>query len=219
MNRLFVVTVIAAVISACASSSPPLEKTNSGFLAQQYYDQLTKVKTPGDQIVYRYVSPSFDPSKYKQAIVDPVIAYPKPQPTEQVSMETLESLERELTKLLKDSLSEVLTLTSTPGPDVLRLELAITGINISDAPLKGYQYIPIALVATEAGGREQQVKLYLEGRVTDSITKKVQAASTRELTGEDLKDAKSKLEAKQLNQGMEAAGKDWLATFKSLFDK
>ena len=219
MNRLFVITVITAVITACASSSPPLEKTSSGFLSQQNYDQLTKVKTPDDQTAYRYVSPSFDPSKYKQAIVDPVIAYPKPQPTEQVSMETLETLERELTRLLKDSLSEVLTLTSTPGPDVLRLELAVTGINISDEPLKGYQYIPIFLVASESGGREQQVKLLLEGRVTDSVTKEVQAVSTRELSGEDLKNAKSKLEAKQLNQGMEAAAKDWLATFKSLFDK
>ena len=182
MNRLFVVTNITAVITACASSSPPLEKTNSGFLSQQYYDQLTKVKTPDDQIAYRYVSPSFNPSKHKQAIVDPVIAYPKPQPTEQVSMETLETLERELTKLLKDSLSEVLTLTSTPGPDVLHLELAITGINISDEPLEGYQYIPIFLIASEAsGGDEQQVKLFLEGRVTDSITKEVQIVSTRVL--------------------------------------
>ena len=219
MNRLFVVTVITAMITACASSSPSLEKTNSGFLTQRYYDQLAQIKTTDDQIVYRYVSPSFDASKYKKAIVEPVIAYPEPQPTEQVSKETLETLERELTRLLGDSLSEVLALTGTPGPDVLRLELAITGINISDKPLEGYQYIPIALIATEASGRAQQVQLFLEGRVTDSVTKEVQAVSTRELTGEDLKNAKSKLEAKQLNQGMEAAAKDWLATFKSLFDK
>jgi hypothetical protein len=219
MSRLFFVTVITAVITACASSSPSPEKTSSGFLTQRYYDQLTQVKTPSDQIVSRYVSPSFDPSRYKQAIVEPVIAYPKPQPTEQVSMETLETLELQLTMLLEDDLSEVLALTRTPGPDVLRLELAVTGINISDKPLKGYQYIPIALIAAEARGREQQVKLFLEGRVTDSVTGEVQAVSTRELTGEDLKNAKSKLEAKQLNQGIEAAGKDWLATFKSFFSK
>lgn len=216
MKHLIYSAIIAAMMTGCASQS--IEKTNSGFLTQRYYDQLTQIESPSDQIVYRYVSPSFEPSRYERAIVEPVIAYPKPQATEQVSMETLETLQLQLTLLLEDSLSEVLTLTREPGPDVLRLELAVTGINISDRPLEGYEYIPIFLIASEAsGGREQQVKLFLEGRVTDSNTDEVQAVSIRELTSEDLEDAKAKLEAKQLNQGMEAAGRDWLAAFKSFW--
>ena len=47
----------------------------------------------------------------------------------------------------------------------------------------------------------------------------MQAVSTRDLTGEDLKNTKSKLEAKLLNQGMDSAGKDWLANFKRFFPK
>ena len=219
MIRSILVIIVLATCAACASKSP--ERVNSGFLTQQYYDQLSEVKTPSDQILYRYVSPTFQPAKYKSAIVEPVTAFPKPEPTEQVSRETLDALQLQLTLLLEDSVSEVLTLTREAGVGVLRLELAVTGINISDKPIEGFEYIPIALIAVgtqkASGARDQRVKLFLEGRVTDSITDEVLAVSIRELTGEDLEDANAKLEAKQLNQGMEVAGKEWLAAFKSFF--
>ena len=218
MKRLFVFGMMSALISACASQSPG---TNSGFLAQQHYDQLTQIETASEQILFRYVSPAFDPSKYKRVIVEPVIAYPKPRSTEQVSMSTIETLQVELTMLLEESVSEVLALTRSPGSGVLRLQLAVTGINISDRPIEGYEYIPIALIAVgtqkASGNRDQRVKLFLEGKVTDSTTDEVLAVSIRELTGEDLEDANSKLEAKQLNQGMEAAANDWAAAFKRIF--
>ncbi len=79
---------------------------------------------------------------------------------------------------------------------MLRLKFAVTGINISDKPIEDYEYIEVALIADE-----------------------VLAVSIRELTGEDLEDANSKLEAKQLNQGMEAAAKDWAAAFTSIFGR
>jgi hypothetical protein len=53
-----------------------------------------------------------------------------------------------------------------------------------------------------AGGRDREVKLYLEGRVTDSVTDEVLMVGISELRGEDLENAKTKLEAKQLNHGM-----------------
>ena len=218
MLRLISVVVLAAMVAACGGKSP---RVDSGFLTQQYYDELSEIKTPSDHILYRYVSPSFQPSQYKRVIVEPVTAYPKPQPTEQVSRETLETLQLQLTMLLEDAVADVLALTREPGPGVLRIEMAITGINISDRPIEGYEYIPIALIAAgtqkAAGARSQRVKLFLEGRATDSITDEVLAVSVRELTGEDLEDAKAKLEVQRLNPGMEVAGKEWLAAFKSFF--
>ena len=128
-----------------------------------------------------------------------------------------------MTKLISDSFSKVLPLAKSSGKGVIRVETAISGVDVSTKSMQAYEYIPIALIASgvtaAAGGRDQEVNLYLESRITDSQTKKVLAVAVRQIRGEDLENAKTKLEAKQLNKGLEDAGKDFVAALKSVFSK
>ena len=70
---------------------------------------------------------------------------------------------------------------------------------------------------TARGGRDQEVKLYLEGRLVDSATNRVMAIGIRQINGEDLENANAMLQAQQLNKGFKAAANDFVTTLKRLF--
>lgn len=218
--KILWVTLWVFVLSGCASQNT-LENSFSGFLSQTHYDKLSRVESLSDQIVFRYIAPDFKPANYTHIIVDPVIAFPEPKATEQVSLEMLRDIQARLTRLLEDSMSQALKLSQSPGTGVLRLQVAITGVNISDKSLEVYEYIPIALLAAgatkAAGARDQQVRLFMEGRMVDSETGIVQAVGIREIKGDDLENVKEKLQAQQLNRGFKEAGEDIAAVIRKLF--
>lgn len=222
MKTFLLTASLLFLLSACAQQSVT-PSHYSGFLTETYYEKLKTVHAPSDKIIYRYISPTFDPKKYHHALIEPVIAFPKPQPTEQVSLETLHTLQTKLTRLLEDEVNEVIPVTRTPGEGVFRIEVAITGVDISGKGLAIYEYIPTALVAagvsTVTGIRDQEVKLFIEGKVTDSMTHEVLAAGIREIAGEELENAREKLQAQQLNEGLLGAGQDLASVMKKLFGK
>lgn len=208
------------LLAGCASQSLS-PKQFSGFLSQQHYSKLGRIAVPSDQTAYRYISPDFVPANYSSVMVEPVIAFPKPEPTSQVSIQTLLTLQSKLTRLLEDSMSQVLPLARSANPGVIRLQTAITGVNVSTKGLAIYEYIPIALIAasvnTAAGGRDQQVRLFIEMQAVDAVSNEVLAVGVREISGDDLENVKSKLEAQQLNKGLKAAGTDMVAAMQELF--
>ena len=222
MKKVLVACIGIILLSGCASQSFDPNRY-SGFLTQAHYEKLKTAKLPSNQIVYRYISLDFDPQNYDKVIIEPVVAFPKPKPTENVSEETLLTLQSKLTQLLKDEVNKVIPVTNTEGEGVLRVEIAITGVDISDEGLAFYEYIPTALVLAGAskvtGIRDQDVKVFLEGKVTDSVTNEVLAAGVREISGEELENAREKLQAEQLNEGLLGAGKDLASVMKKLLGR
>ncbi|RJG18391.1 DUF3313 domain-containing protein [Alcanivorax profundi] len=194
----------------------------SGFLSQEYYSQLQSVTSPDDQVVFRYISPDFNANDYSHAIVEKVVAYPEPQPTEQVSMKTLVDIQNSITNVIRTGVGNVLEITDKPGKGTLRMETAITGVNVSDKSLAAYEYIPTALVAVEltkvAGIRDQEIRLYLETRVTDTYTGELMGAGIRELTGENLNNARQKLGVDDFDQALVVASEDLLSILLGVFD-
>jgi len=195
--------------------------SNSGYMMQKYYDQMEMVSAPSGEKIYRYISPSFKAANYHHALVQPVITYPKAQSTEQVSQETIDTLIGKMTSMMENSIKTALPLATSVGKGVLKFETAITGVAIANVDLKAYQYIPIALLVqgakNVAGGRDQQVQLHLETKVTDSVTGEVIAAAYREISGDDLENAKTELQANNLSKGLEMAGKDMAEALNAIF--
>ena len=113
--------------------------------------------------------------------------------------------------------------TQTPGPGVIRFELVVTGVNISDKDLDPWEFIPTQLLAagvsTAVGARDQSVKLFLESKVTDSASGEVLAATVSELSGEDLENVKSNLEAQNLGKSFTAASGLMSTTLKEIFSR
>lgn len=218
MKYSYAALVLCLVIGGCAS-----QPQNSGYLSTQEYSLISKAEMPSGQQVYRYVTDDFNANNYHHVIAEPVQIHPKPQATQNVSLKTLNTLQEKMSWLVKNRLSKVVPLTNTAGKGVMRVEAAITGVHVSAKDLAVYEYIPIALVAasvsTASGIRDQQVKLYLEGKVTDSVTGKLLAVSVREIPGEALAGAKSKLEIQQLNKGLADAGNDLTLSLQQLFNR
>ena len=222
MRQFFSLAIVAVLLGGCAGQ-PEIPFRYSGFLSTKYYDHLTKVEIPSGQILFRYLDPDFIPSNYHRVIVDPVVAYPEPKKNKHMSMDTLFILKSRLTSFLENGFSKVVPLTETPGVGVLRLQIAITGVDVSPKGLEPYEYIPFALIAaginTAAGGRDQEVNLFLEGRIVDSATNKVLVVGIRQIRGEDLENADTELQINRLDKGLKAAGNDFVTGLNRLFSK
>ena len=222
MRQFISLAIVAVLLGGCAGQSEKPSRY-SGFLSTNYYDRLTKVEIPSGQILFRYLDPDFISSNYHQVIVDPVVAYPEPKKNKHMSMDTLFILESRLTSFLENGFSKVLPLTETPGVGVLRVQIAITGVDVSSKGLEPYEYLPFALITagvnTAAGGRDQEVNLFIEGRIVDSATNKVLGVGIRQVRGEDLENADTELQINRLDKGLKTAGNDFVIGLNRLFSK
>ena len=180
------VIVLALMLGACATQSHVVE--DSGFLRD--YSNLRETKDAQGRTIRAWVSPKLTPANYDAILLDPLVFYPEPKPTEQVSAETLQQILAYLNDALKRSLSERFRVVDRAGPRVLRIRSAVTGVAAEDEGLKPYQYVPIALVATmasrSASGTPQRAFMEGEEEGTDSVTGELLALRVRMATGERL---------------------------------
>jgi hypothetical protein len=178
----------AMVVLAGCSTPPPKE---SGFLGNDY-SKMHETQAPGGGNRLSYLNPKFTPANYNAILLDPVTYYPEPQPTENVSMETLNQIRGYVDTSLRQKIGQEVHLVDKPGPGVARIRVAVTAVGNKDQPLAVYQYIPIALVVTGAkaaieGGRPQDATIAIESSVTDSVTGELLYAAVRGGTGEEIK--------------------------------
>jgi hypothetical protein len=183
------VIVAAMILGGCASTSDaPTQSEYSGFLPN--YSDLTQASDPNGETFLRYASPKLTPANYSAVIVEPVTFYPKAEPTEQVSQATLDQIRGYGTTCLRQAIASRVQVVDTPGPGVVKLQVALTGVASTKAGLKPYQYVPQAFVVSMAvdavAGAPQQAKLLVEAMGTDSITGEVLSKVVRTHTGERL---------------------------------
>lgn len=190
IRRALLCTALSLVASACSSDEV---FTRSGFLPD--YAVLKRESAPagGDRMVY--VSPDFVPERYGALILEPVVFYPEPRPTSEVSAQTMKDLRDYVDTTLRHHLISKVQLTDTPGPGVARWQMALTAVSSEKDGLAPYQYIPVALIVTGAmalaeGGLPQQPKIAFELKVTDSQSSKPLLLLVRGGTGEDLQTPK-----------------------------
>ncbi|CAM3785407.1 DUF3313 domain-containing protein [Bordetella bronchialis] len=189
MNTIKAIGIGVVVIALAGCTTPPPKE--SGFLGNEY-SKMHKMDAPGGGTRLSYLNPRFTPANYKAVLLEPVVYYPEPQPTENVSMETLNQLRTYIDTSLRQKLGSQVRLVDRPGPGVARIRIALTAVGSENEPLAPYQYIPIALVVTGAkaaieGGRPQEATVAIETSVTDSVTNEVLYAAVRGGTGEEIK--------------------------------
>ena len=138
---------VAAIFAACASTSKD-NVQNSGFLPD--YSLLKETKDTRGNTIRAWASPKLTPANYKAILLEPLVFHPEPQPSEQVSAAELRRILDYSNATLKQALSQRFNVMDRPGPGVLRLRHAYSGVAAQGEGLKAYQYIPIAFVATMA---------------------------------------------------------------------
>lgn len=199
----------ALLLAGCTSHVTQSEKF-SGFLGD--YSNLKETKTASGMPVLRWIDPSFKASNYSYLMFEPIKFYPEPQPTAQISKETLQGVLDYANTRLKPAMGERLQLTDHAGPRTLIFKGAITGVNTSAEGLQFYEVIPVALVIagteTATGHRTRDTEVYFEGELVDASTGKPVFKVVRKGFGKQVSNDTQKVTANDLKVVVDSLAND-----------
>ena len=185
MKKMLMVLGVASsvMLAGCATTNGGTESAaaapvNSGFLSD--YSKLRPVE--GKEGVQRYLDRSTNLKPYTKVFVDPVQVFVSNDP------EAYKGLQPDVLKRMADSFNTAFVnavstgyqVVNAPGPDVLRVRLAITGVQPVSPPLGVTDFIPIKAVynvGREVAGKAPRVaELTAEMEVLDPQNRQVAAA-------------------------------------------
>lgn len=216
IGQLAASALIMALLSQGAMAG---DDKYSGYLGKSYYDKMEKVDLKSGLKAKRWVSKSFNSDDYDTAVIDTVILYPELKPSAQVSAEVLQEMSAELTKLLRTKIGTKVTVVDAPQKGAVKVSAALTGVVTDDENLKPYEVIPVAAIFAAAskakGNRDQEVHVFLEVKVTDSMSGETLLALVREVDGEKLKDKKEQLTMKHVQTNLEQISSDAQSSLSS----
>jgi len=181
--------LVACMVALMVSGTAIAQDAQSGFLRD--YSNLANAKDSEGKPIRIWASAKFTPARYNAVLLDPVIFYPEPRPSPQVSAAELQNMVAYLNSALKQSLGKRFALTDRAGPGVVRIRIAVTGVAAKGEGLKPYQVTPVAFLATMAmqqaeGGAPQKAALVVESEASDSVTGELLSTRLRAATGERL---------------------------------
>lgn len=175
-TTLGAVLVTAALVSACASTPPAAPRT--GFLGD--YSQLKPA--PDREGVMLYVNQQADLRPYTKLYFDPVQVLAAAAPGQPpLSPEVLQRIGGQFQASLQRELAPAYQVVVAPGPDVLRVRSAITGIQPAKPPAGAIDYLPIKAIYNvgreAAGSGPRVVEMQAEVEVLDPAGRRVVAAT------------------------------------------
>jgi Protein of unknown function (DUF3313) len=132
--------VLMLVVTGCAATQEAKSVEKSGFLGDYSLlreGQRSTIKEgPEDQALWIYRNPAVDWRKYRKFQLDPVTIWVGGESQlKDVSVEDRQRLSALLWVKLDESLRKDYEITSQAGPDVLRIQVAITEVGESNAVL------------------------------------------------------------------------------------
>jgi hypothetical protein len=164
INVFMALTVILS--SAFTMAARELEKEDfSGWMDS--YDSLVFNKERNAFLFFNEAKRG----AYNKVIVEEITIYSQDQETD---MQIAEEATSYLAKGFADLLENKGLAASEPGPGVLRLKLAITGVEKSKEDLKAYNFVPVAAIFRGAQTATGKVSTYIdtmfEAEMTDSVS-------------------------------------------------
>ncbi len=172
----------------------------SGWLVD--YTDMKEHRTATGGTSLLWVSPELKKGKYTAIIIDPVGLYPRPPLLARVSKgRMLEALVYIRTRAT-NQLGSTLKIVDKPGPNVLRLDAAITGVKTTAEKdkLNNAKNTPVAMIFADlspvAAQQELEHVVFLEARLRDSQTNKTLVKSVRAGTGNPV--GKDKITVEQM---------------------
>ncbi|MGG6351089.1 DUF3313 domain-containing protein [Pseudomonas putida] len=211
------VCLVSLLLHGCASKYVEPDQY-SGFLKD--YSKLKEEKSPSGAAVMRWIKPGIDVSQFSSVYVEPSQFYPKPQPTEKIPQQTLTGITQYYDQALKTQFSKALPLATSPGPGVLVVRPAITGVSAKTKGLRPYEVIPIALVAagisTATGIRDQDTSVATEAAFLDGRSNEVVAEVVRKGAGADLENSSQVMQAKDARAVLDGWARDMVNAFQAL---
>ena len=135
------ILLLMLVVTGCAATQEAKSVEKSGFLGDYSLlkeGQRSTIKEGAeDQALWLYKNPAADWRKYRKVMLDPVTVWmsQKDSQLKDVSVEDRQRLAALMWSKLDESLRKDYEMTSQVGPDVMRLQVAITEAGSSNAVL------------------------------------------------------------------------------------
>lgn len=144
-NLLILSIFMGVVFIACSTTHQVRKVETSGFLGD--YSQLKEGK--GDQALMVYVSPDVNFSTYDKIIIDPVrLIASEDSDMAKVSEEDRQTIANYFYAALNEQLSKKYTIVTQPGPQTMKLKVALTDMAGSKVVLDTISsIIPIGIAA------------------------------------------------------------------------
>ena len=183
-----VLTTVCTLLIGCASQQAKVSSDQySGYLND--YAKLIKVK---DKEALRWISDKAKSGDYNKVMFDPTVIYPQ-----SISTLFLEDVAAIFDHALRKSFTESVEVVTQPGPGVLLIKPAITGLTSETEGVKTYEFIPVAAIyngfKAAMGWRSKVTQVFLEADVVDSISGESIASVVRKGTNEQLTQEEVKL--------------------------
>ena len=154
------------VLFVLTSAGITIGAKSGGFLTGYY-----KLLKPGPKggVKQVWIKPGVDFGKYNKVILDGIVFYlSKNSSSQGIDPQALKDLADKGTKAIVDALQPTYQVVSDPGPDVMRLRIAITELKLGNPIMSG------EIFAGGATGAEMMIR--------DSTTKDVIAVAKDERT-------------------------------------
>ncbi|WP_188035888.1 DUF3313 domain-containing protein [Pseudomonas sp. EZ-C24] len=221
-SKLLLTALCVATLAVSGCASKYVESNQySGFLKD--YSLLKQETSPSGAPVMRWVDPKLDARRYTKAYIEPSQLYPKPQPTAKIPASTLQGITQYYDQALQREMAKVMPLAKGPGPGVLIVRPAITGVSASTKSLQAYEVIPIALIAagvsTATGIRDQDTSLATEAAFIDAADNKVVAQVVRKGAGAELDNADQVMQTKDVKAVLDGWARDMAKSFEQVRNK
>jgi hypothetical protein len=209
-----VVALLSALMSLHAVADTKLsaqDKPASGFLSD--YSLLKPVKGPEGTKIHRYTKSDFDPLSYSAVMIEPVIIN-QAHTDEKITPQIIEQTRAALDASIHDRLGQSkLKIVHEPGPNVLRVSVALSGAELDGEGFKPRNILPISAVlkaASYAVGKEEKTPVLLvESKITDSQSGTLLRAGMITISGEAFRDeARTGAEFQSLAQRIVAIAMD-----------
>lgn len=177
----------ASLVGCSTGSTPKLEQT-SGFLPN--YSQLKPIPSPKNSQIYTYTVPGVKRSDYHAIIVNPVMLY-QTATKQGVSQKEINTARANIDAGVKNIVSQYIPITTTAGPGVAQLQVAITGATVDEAGFSPLNIIPISAaikLATMATDTDSKTPaLVVELKFTDSVSGKLLREDVTMINGDSFR--------------------------------
>jgi len=157
--KLFLAVLLAIAVASCAAgkqSAPAagaqpsgpqaaLEEGGAKNFLGSYYELLQP--GPKDGVKKRWLKPDVNYLKYKKVMLDSVVFYlAKNSDYQGIDPQVMKDLADKFNKITVDAIQDKYPVVAEPGPDVLRLRVAITNLEQSRPVLSGITtVVPVGL--------------------------------------------------------------------------
>ena len=189
-TAVFVVlmALVVMLLGGCASTLQSRKIDKENLQTTVLVDPSVLEKGKEGEALYRYINPKVDWKNYTKIIIDPVVVYQEAA-LDAETRENYQKLANNAYAYLTNDLEKDHTIVTTPGPDTLRLQLAIVSAEKS-LPVRNFltTIVPIGMAVSAvkygATGTPMAVgEITGEMRATDSMTGELLAAALDKRVG------------------------------------